>query len=147
MKLKLPKELIFLKNNRAVQKESNISMKDKICVVTGSTSGVGLEAVKNLAEGGAHIIMICRNKDKADKIRDNIQTKYNVQVDIYIADFSKLDEVRKAAIEIIDNYQKIDVLINSVGIHSTRRQYNDDGIEMVFCVNHLSTFLFTYLLI
>ncbi len=39
------------------------------------------------------------------------------------------------------------MLVNSVGIHSTKKTYNKDGVEMVFCVNHLATFLFTYLLV
>mgnify|MGYP000087702649 CR=1 FL=1 len=49
--------------------------------------------------------------------------------------------------EILDKYFKIDVLINSVGIHSTKRILNKDGLELVFCVNHLATFLFTKILL
>jgi len=147
MKLKLPDELIFIKNGKAVQKKSTTTMEGKVCVITGATSGVGLEALKRLARGGAHIVMVCRNLEKAERISREIKVEWHVPVDIIIADFSCLDEVRNAAALIIKNYPKIDVLINSAGIHSTKRIYTSEGFEMVFCVNHLAPFLFTQLLI
>jgi NAD(P)-dependent dehydrogenase (short-subunit alcohol dehydrogenase family) len=147
MKLKIPDELIFIKNGKAVQKKSTTTMEGKVCVITGATSGVGLEATKRLARGGAHVVMVCRNLEKAERISREIKAEWNVPVDIVIADFSCLDEVRNAAALIIKNYPKIDVLINSAGIHSTKRVYTSEGFEMVFCVNHLASFLFTQLLI
>lgn len=147
MKLRLPDELIFIKNGKAIQKKSTTAMEGKVCVITGATSGVGLEASKRLAKAGAHIVMVCRNPDKAERISREIKAGWNVPVDIIIADFSRLDEVRHAAALIIERYPKIDVLINSAGIHSTKRMYTSEGFEMVFCVNHLAPFLFTQLLI
>ena len=91
-KRKLPDELIFLENRRAIQNFASTSMAGKICVVSGSTSGVGLEAVKRLARGGAHIVMVCRNPDKAEAIRKEIVSQYNVPVDIVRSDFSVLDD-------------------------------------------------------
>jgi len=147
MKLELPDELIFIKNGKAEQKKSTVAMEGKVCVITGATSGVGLEAVKRLARGGAHIVMVCRNIEKAELIRMETVSKWKVPVDIILADFSRLDEVRNAAAQIINNYPKIDVLINSAGIHSTKRMYTSEGFEMVFCVNHLAPFLLINLLI
>jgi retinol dehydrogenase 13 len=147
MKMKLPDELIFIKNGKAVQKKSTTTMEGKVCVITGATSGVGLEALKRLAMGGAHIVMVCRNREKAERISRETKVEWNVPVDIIIADFSCLDEVRNAAALILKNYPIIDVLINSAGIHSTKRVYTAEGFEMVFCVNHLAPFLFTQLLI
>jgi retinol dehydrogenase 13 len=147
MKMKLPDELIFIKNGKAVQKKSTTTMEGKVCVITGATSGVGLEALKRLAMGGAHIVMVCRNREKAERISRETKVQWNVPVDIIIADFSCLDEVRNAAALILKNYPIIDVLINGAGIHSTKRVYTAEGFEMVFCVNHLAPFLFTQLLI
>lgn len=146
MKKELPDQLMFLKNRKAVQKQSTESMKGKQVVISGSTSGVGYEALKALAHAGADIIMVCRNKDKAEAIKKDIETRYDVSIDYFIADFSDLDQVRLAAESILSKYSKIDVLINSAGIHSTKKLYNKDGYELVFCVNHLATFLFTKLL-
>ncbi|MBP1744857.1 MAG: hypothetical protein H6Q58_1835 [Firmicutes bacterium] len=147
MKLKLPDELIFIRNGKAAQKKSTATMEGKVCVITGATSGVGLEALKRLARGGAHLIMVCRNQEKAERISRQIKDRWKVPVDIVIADFSRLDEVRNAAALIIKNYPKIDVLINSAGMHSTKLIHTSEGFEMVFCVNHLAPFLFTLLLI
>jgi len=146
-KRKLPDELIFIENKRAIQKTTTASMAGKVCVVSGSTSGVGLEAVRRLARGGAHIVMVCRNPGKAEAIRTEIVSQHNVGVDIVPSDFSDLEDVRKAADILIKDYPQIDVLINSVGLYSTTRSTTQAGFETVFCVNHLAPFLLTYLLI
>ena len=145
--IRLPDELMFIKNGKAVQKKSNESMNGKVCVISGATSGVGLETVKALAAGGANIVIVARNINKAQAIQKEIEKKYSIIIDYFIADFADLHQVRTVAKAILDKYAKIDVLINSVGIHSTKRVLNKDGLEMVFCVNHLAPFLFTTLLI
>jgi retinol dehydrogenase-13 len=146
-KRKLPDELMFLENRQAIQKTSTATMAGKICIVSGSTSGVGLEAIKRLARGHAHIVMVCRNPEKADRIRKEIISHYKVPVDIVLSDFSDLGDVRKAADILLRNYPRIDVLINSAGLHSTTRISTRDGFELVFCVNHLAPFLLTHLLL
>jgi len=145
--MKWPEELIFMKNSRMTQKTSDEMMDGKWSIVTGATSGVGLSTVKVLASKNSNIIMVCRNKEKAIPIKDQLIKEYNIKVDIVVADFSKFDDVRKAAAYINKTYSRIDVLINSVGIHSTRKLFNEDKIELCFVVNHLSVFLFTKLLI
>lgn len=144
---KFPEQLMFMKNGKAIQKHSDESMVGKLCVVSGATSGVGYEAVKTLAAGGANIVMVVRNENKAKAVKEEIENMYSIFVDYFIADFSDLKQVEKAAMAILGKYPRIDVLINSAGIHSTTRILNNDGIEIVFCVNHLATFLLTKLLL
>jgi retinol dehydrogenase 13 len=146
-KRKLPDELLFIENRQATQKTTTASISGKVCVVSGSTSGVGLAAVKRLARGNAHIVMVCRNLEKARRIQQDIMTQYDVQVDIIRSDFSDLDDVRNAADTFLRNYPRFDVLINSAGLYSTTRTITKAGFETVFCVNHLAPFLFTYLLL
>jgi retinol dehydrogenase-13 len=146
-KRKLPDELVFLENRRAIQKSTSASMAGKVCVVSGSTSGVGLEAIKHLARGNAAIVMVCRNLEKAERIRKEIVSEFKVPVDIVLADFSDLANVRKAAEILLKSYPRIDVLINSAGLHSTTRILTREGFELVFCVNHLAPFLLTHLLL
>ncbi len=145
--MKLPNQLMFLKNRKAIQKQTTERMDGLISVISGSTSGVGLEALKSFAKAGSNLVIVARDEEKAKRTKAEIENDYGVLVDYVIADFSDLDQVRRAALLIKNKYQRIDVLINSVGIHSTRKIYNNDGYEMVFCVNHLSVFLFTYLLL
>lgn len=146
-KQKLPDELMFIANGRAVQKTTAASMAGKVCVVSGSTSGVGLEAVKRLARGNAHIVMLCRNPEKAESVRGQILAQHPVQVDIVTADFSDLEQIRRAAATLLSNYPRIDVLINSAGLFATSRTVTGGGFETVFCVNHLAPFLLTHLLL
>ncbi len=146
-KRKLPDELMFIANGRAIQKTTPASMAGKVCVVSGSTSGVGLEAVKRLARGNAAIVMLCRNPEKAKSVREQILAQSPVQIDIVTADFSDLEQVRGAAATLLSNYPRIDVLINSAGLFSTTRTLTRDGFETVFCVNHLAPFLLTQLLL
>jgi retinol dehydrogenase-13 len=145
--MELPEELQFIANARKVQKTTTARMDERLCIITGATSGVGYQAAKRLAQGGAHLLLICRNGEKAASIREEIVHKYDVQVEIIQADFSHLDEVREAAEIILSNYPHIDVLINNAGLHNTHRILTAQGYETVFCVNHLASFLLTRLLL
>jgi len=145
--MKTPDELMFLKNKNALQHESEGSMKGKTCVVTGATSGVGLEAVRALAKGGASIVMVVRNLAKGEEVKKELVEQFGGSVDIVVADFSRLDDVRNAAKQVLASTSKIDVLINCAGLHSTKATYTSEGFETVFCVNHLASFLFTELLL
>jgi retinol dehydrogenase 13 len=146
-KRRLPDELMFIANSRAIQETTTASLAGKVCVVSGCTSGVGLAAVKRLARGGAQIAMVCRNREKAEGIRQELVAQYGVTVEIVTADFSDLDQVRKASETLLESFPRIDVLIHSVGVHCTTRTTTLAGLETVFCVNHLGPFLMTYRLL
>lgn len=147
MKIRVPEELMFIVNDHAQQKRSTESMSGKLCVVSGATSGVGYEAVKALAAGGANLVLIVRNEEKATHVKGELERKFGVNVDYFLADFSDLRQVEQVAHQIAARYKRIDVLINSAGIHSTRRILNTDGIELVFCVNHLAPLLLTQIVL
>ena len=139
-------DLAFLKNGKAQQHKSTAPMTGKLCVVSGATSGVGLEAAKQLAAGGARLVLVCRNREKGETLQQQLETEYHAKVDVVTADFSCLADVRAAAETIRQRYERIDVLINSAGLHSTTRKITGDGMELVFKVNHIAPFLFTMLL-
>jgi len=145
--MKWPDELIFIPNSRMTQKTTTVRMDGRVCVVTGATSGVGYHAAKRLAEGGARLVLVCRNAEKAARVKDELESEYQTSVRILQADFSQLAEVRQTAEAILEEFPRVDVLINNAGIHNTRRTLTENGIETVFCVNHLASFLFTRLLL
>ncbi len=144
--MKWPEELNFIPNGRKPQHTSNEDMTGKTIVISGASSGVGLAATKRFLQANARVIMVVRNRDKAEQIKNELRT-ISTNIDIVLADFSNLDSVQSAAKSIVERNEKIDVLINSVGMHSTKKRYTTDGREMVFMVNHLGPFLFTKLLI
>jgi retinol dehydrogenase 13 len=145
--MKLPKELQYIQNSRKPQRSTQAGMQGKICVITGTTSGVGYQAAKRLAQGGAHLVMVCRNEDKARVIQRELISEYDVQVDVVIADFQNLAEVQQAALTIREQYPEIQVLINNAGVFNRRRRLTPDGNEMTFGVIHLASFLLTRLLV
>jgi len=144
--MKLPEELQFIQNNLKTQKTTDARMDGKVCVITGSTSGIGYEAVKRLAQGGAQLVMVCRNAEKAVEIKQMLAAEYGCQAEVVIADFQKLSEVQRAGLEIRQNYPEIHVLINNAGVFKKRRRLTPDGHEMTFGVIHLASFLLTKLL-
>jgi NAD(P)-dependent dehydrogenase (short-subunit alcohol dehydrogenase family) len=145
--MKLPDELQFIANARMPQKTTRERMDGRVCIVTGATSGVGYQAAKHLAKAGAQLVIVCRNQIKAVRVAAGLSEAYSVQVEAIPADFSNLNEVRGAAKKILANYPHIDVLINNAGLHNTKRILTKEGHEMVFCVNHLASFLLTHQLL
>jgi NAD(P)-dependent dehydrogenase (short-subunit alcohol dehydrogenase family) len=124
------------------------SMKNKICVVTGATSGIGQETAKALASKGAYVIIVGRNEKKciATVKRIKLHTGSDL-VDYQCADLSDLKQVYDLASVLKQKYQHIDVLVNNVGAYFRTRYQSKDGYEMTFALNHLSPFLLTSLLL
>lgn len=119
-------------------------MKDKICLVTGANSGLGKVTAKALAAGGATVIMVCRNRDKGRAARDEIVSETrNENVDLMIADFSVLNQIRRLAAEVRAKYPRLHVLVNNAGAYNGKRTLTADGYETTFAVNHLGYFLLT----
>lgn len=147
MDFELPDELMFLKNRKLPQQQSSDLMAGKVVVITGATSGVGLAAVKRLAQGKAKLVMVSRSPQKLDQLQQQLWTLYGAEAEILVADLSDLESVREAAAKLLAAHPKIHVLINCAGMHSTRATHTREGYETVFCVNHLAPFLLTNLLL
>jgi len=119
-------------------------MNEKICLVTGANSGIGKVTAKDLAAGGATVIMACRNRDKGEAARGEIvRETRNENVDLMIADFSDLSQIRRLAAEVKAKYPRLHVLVNNAGSHYSKRTVTVDGYEATFAVNHLGYFLLT----
>ena len=146
MSITLPDELKFIQNSLSPQKVSEASLSGKVCIITGTTSGIGYVSALRLASFGAHLVMIVRNKEKGEKVKKEIQEKYHTQCDLFIADFSAFEDVHRVAKQIIETYSSIDVLILNAGTFLQRKTFTDVGIETTFHVNHLSPFLLISLL-
>lgn len=145
--MKLPEQIQFIANARMEQKTTAARLDGKLVVITGATSGIGLEAAKRLAQGGADLVLVCRNAQKAEDVATQLRETYQVKVESVLTDFAELAQVRHAADEILKKHPKIDVLINNAGVHMTTREFTKDGHEVAFAVNHLASFLFTRLLL
>lgn len=123
-------------------------MKNKICMVTGATSGMGLITAEALAHKGARVIVVGRNPEKCEQTVKQIKNKTgNSQLDFIIADLSSQEEIRKLAKDFKSKYSELHVLVNNAGGFFIDRQISADDIEMTFALDHLSYFLLTNLLL
>ncbi|GAX24552.1 hypothetical protein FisN_4Hh071 [Fistulifera solaris] len=118
-------------------------LQGKIVVVTGCTSGIGLSMTKALSKLGATVVGIGRSSTKLNQLKEEVST-----VQPFVADFTDLASVAKAADEILSKYDHIDILINNAGMHDGLNNWKGDrvsaqGHDMVFTVNYLSHFLLT----
>src|SRR5215470_16372986 len=122
-------------------------MKGKTCVVTGASSGIGLETALALARAGARVAVVCRTSAKSDQtVREIRRRAGDVDVVPFVADLSSLRAVRAVAAELAAALPRIDVLVNNAGLMLRTRSLTEDGFETTFAVNHLAYFLLERLL-
>jgi NAD(P)-dependent dehydrogenase (short-subunit alcohol dehydrogenase family) len=123
-------------------------MNGKVCVVTGATSGIGEVTARVLAERGATVVMVCRDRAKAERVRDGIRARTpGERVNVVLADLASFADIRRAAAEIDTRWSSVDVLVNNAGAVHMTRETTRDGVEATFGVNHLAPFLLTNLLL
>lgn len=122
-------------------------MDGRVCIVTGANSGIGKETARALGEMGAHVVMVCRSRERGDAARAEIAATATGRVELLLADLSSLAQTRRVAGEILERYSRIGVLVNNAGLYRLSRTTTGDGFETTFAVNHLAPFLLTNLLI
>jgi retinol dehydrogenase-12 len=123
-------------------------MREKTCVVTGATSGIGYELARILAGRGAIVIGVGRDPVRCGEAAARIRgATGNPRVVFEVADLSSQMEVRALAARIRDGHDRIDVLVNNAGGFAFRRRETVDGIEAQFALNYLAGYLLTRLLL
>lgn len=126
---------------------TEISMQGKICLVTGSSTGIGKVTARELARMGATVVMVCRNRARGEAAQAEIKAASGSdKVDLIVADLSSLAEVRRAAEEFKQKYTQLHVLIHNAGGINHARRITPDGFEATFAANYLAPFLLTELL-
>lgn len=123
-------------------------MRDKVVVITGANSGIGRVTATEIAKMGAHVVMVCRNEQKARAVQEDINAITGLNnCDLFICDFSSHTSIKKFSKAFRTKYNSIDVLINNAGGIIGERETNDEGLEMMFATNHLGYFLVTHYLL
>ncbi|MEW6718426.1 MAG: SDR family oxidoreductase [Chloroflexota bacterium] len=123
-------------------------MKNKICMVTGATSGIGEATALELARKKATIVVVSRSPERCARTTERIrQETGNPMVNYLTADLSSQAQIHRLVDEFGEQYNRLNVLVNNAGGFFLRRQLSEDGIEMNFALNHLNYFLLTNLLL
>ena len=123
-------------------------MHSQTILITGATDGVGKCAAINIAKKGACLLLHGRNKEKLDKVIEEIKSLTgNQNIEGFVADFSSIDDVRRLSKDVLATHDKIDILINNAGAGFAASRYGKDGTELRLAVNYLAPFLLTNLLL
>jgi len=119
-------------------------MEGKTVIVTGGTSGIGEIAARQLAQMGARIVLIARDKQRGETTLAGLQKcAPGIAHKVHYADLSRISEMKRAAAEIAENEPRIDVLINNAGAMFSSRKLTSDGLEYTFALNHMAYFVVT----
>ena len=143
---KVSNVMAMIKNNAKSPLLCEEDCKGKLVVITGATSGIGYNAAIKFASKGADLICINRNKEKSEELKHEVESAYSVNCDYFLADLSSKEDTYQVAHQLMEIEKPIDILIHNAGIYLTKRQITPDGIEKVFMVNHLSSFIINYML-
>jgi NAD(P)-dependent dehydrogenase (short-subunit alcohol dehydrogenase family) len=125
-----------------------IDLSGKTALVTGASSGIGLEASVKLAKYGAEVLMVARDPKRGEAARADVARRSGSDaVSLLLCDFASQAATRALADEVKSKAKRLDILVNNAGSVSSKRQVTADGIEQTFAVNHLGYFLLTNLLL
>jgi len=149
----------------------------RLALVTGASSGLGLETCRALAAHGATVLMACRSRQRGEAARQALLTAPDGgsagtgsdqpgsvtrstedgsrstalsgwgALDLLDLDLADLASVRSAAAEVAERYGRLDLLINNAGVMAPPRTLSRDGFELQFATNHLGHFVLTLLLL
>jgi NAD(P)-dependent dehydrogenase (short-subunit alcohol dehydrogenase family) len=123
-------------------------VQDKVIVITGASSGLGLQTAKQLAGQGAEIVMIVRDQDGSVHARLQVaRAAVGKSPVLLTADLSVQADIRRVAQQVRDRYGHVDILVNNAGAAFSHREQSPDGLELTWATNQLGPFLLTELLL
>lgn len=125
-----------------------VFMKNKVCLVTGMTAGIGKVTARELAKMGATVVGLARDEARGKAaVADIAREAGSDKVTLLVGDLASQASVRAAAERFKATHDRLDVLVNNAGAILGERSVTEDGVEATFAANHLGPFLLTHLLL
>jgi NAD(P)-dependent dehydrogenase (short-subunit alcohol dehydrogenase family) len=134
----------MIRNNRSDPKICTEDFKNKLVVITGATSGIGYHTARKYAAKGADLLCINRNLQKSEALCNELQKEFGSKCEYKIADLSNLQDINRVADELSKLDKPIEVLIHNAGIYLTKRELTPEGLEKVFVIQYLSSFIINF---
>ncbi len=126
----------------------NVDLTGKVCAITGANSGIGLAAALQLAQRGATLYLLVRNRERGETARARIvEQTGNAQIYLESIDLSDLAAVQACAEQLKSHTPRLNILVNNAANAFDERQLSPGGAEMTFATNVLGTFALTNALI
>ncbi|MFG3258950.1 oxidoreductase [Streptomyces sp. NPDC048172] len=121
---------------------------ERVFLVTGASSGLGLATAREVAARGGHVILAVRDEAKGRRAADGIAAAHpGASLEVRRVDLADLDSVRDLAERVRAAHPRLDVLVNNAGIMAPPRTLSPQGHELQFAANHLGHFALTGLLL
>ena len=117
-----------------------------VILITGCTSGIGIETARALYLTGARVYITARNLDKGRQVASELSTDLSRPVQVLEISLDSFASIRNAAEEFLKKEKKLNVLINNAGVMACPESVTEDGFELQFGTNHLGHFLLFHLL-
>ncbi len=136
----------MIKNMRRPPRRHTGSFGGELVVITGTTSGIGYHTARKYAAMGAHLVMINRNPEKSEAVRQEIAAEFGTPVECFIADLALLEDIQRVGQYLLSLAEPIRVLIHNAGVHLESRQETADGLEVNFVLHYLGPLLITRML-
>ena len=123
---------------------SSTSKYQNTVLITGATAGIGREASFIFASNGWNIILINRNEEKSQLLKNQLlENNPSIKVDFYLSDFNELEQIKNVAALVMENHSTIDVLINNAAVIDKSGKLLPNGFEPNFSINYLANVLLT----
>jgi NAD(P)-dependent dehydrogenase (short-subunit alcohol dehydrogenase family) len=136
----------MLKGSSPIKPEGS-PIRGKVVVITGATSGIGRIAAEKLAGQGARIVMVARDRGRAEETLARLrEAGPGAAHRVHYADLSLIADVKHVGAEIAAAEPRIDVLVNNAGNMFGLRKITAEGLERTFALNHMSYFVLTHYL-
>lgn len=125
--------------------QQSYDMRDRTCLVTGATSGIGRETALGLARAGGRVLIVARDRERGEAARSDLAGAVapHGSVELFLADLASQRDVRDLADRVCQGHDRLDVLVHNAGAVNRMRRVTADGIEATLAVNHLASFLLT----
>ena len=137
----------FSDTSTTAQVIEGISLAGKSAVITGASSGLGVETARTLASAGASLLLLARDQDKLEGVARQLRADCpGAQITVATMDLADLDSVRSVSEKIVADIPSIDLLINNAGVMACPLGRTAQGFEMQFGTNHMGHFLLGCLL-
>ncbi len=120
----------------------------RVALVTGANSGIGYETARALAAHGAHVLLACRDPERARRAYDELDKDLeDCSLQVLAVDLTDLSSVRAAATDFLETHARLDLLVNNAGVMGTPYRQTAEGVELQMATNHLGHFALTGLLL
>jgi len=137
----------MLQNMRRAPNINAEPFRDRFVVITGATSGIGYATARKYASMGAHILMVNRNPEKSEAVRNEIAEEFGTPIEYLIADLAYVSDIYRVGLHLLSLEKPIDVLIHNAGVHLQTRRENPLGLEENYAIHYLCPFIMSKLLI